>query len=245
LFEAVATGKVGFAILPIESSHAGTIQPILDRLAASELRIIGEYRYSEPLCLLALPGATVGSIREICSHPDLLAQAGEYIEKTFGDRVSLRIGGNSATCAAQLKESGAKESAVIAGPRAGRLYGLEILARDVAGTVFPPTTRYLMVSRDSVVPERYLEPKTSFAVTLRNSPGALFKAMACFAMRDININKVDTRPTKAADKSFRPWEYVLYVDVDGSPATDPAVARAVAQLEEFAVKVKVLGSYPR
>lgn len=244
LFDAVSARKVDHAIMPVESSHAGTIQPILDKLTATDkLHITGEYKYSEPLCLLGVQGSRIDGVREISSHPALLEQTKEYIERTFGDKVVLKLGGNSATCANSVKQAGKPDWAVIGGPRAAQIYGLQTLAENITGDA--PVTRYLLVSAEPAVPERHEEPKTSVAVTLRNTPGAFFKAIACFAMRDVNITKMDTRPAKAAEKSAHPWEYILHIDVDGAPSTDQGVARALDQLREFAVAVKVLGSYQK
>lgn len=239
LFEAVAAGNVDHAILPFESSLVGTLQPTLDALAASNLHITGEYVYSEQLCLCGLPGTSV--VKEVWSHPSLLEQAKGYLNETFHDTVTLRMGSNSAICAQQLKNV---HTAVVCGARAAKLHGLQIIAKDLCGDE-PAITRYVLVSAQAIVPERHMEPKTTFAVTLKNTPGAFFKAASCFALRDINITKLDTRPTKAAMRASRPWEYVLYIDVDGSPATDKKVANAAAQLEEFALKVRTLGSYPK
>ncbi|KAJ1984217.1 hypothetical protein H4R33_004459 [Dimargaris cristalligena] len=109
-------------------------------------------------------------------------------------------------------------------------------------------TRYALVSPQPVEPERHQDPKTSLAITVANRSGSLFKVLGCFALRDINVCKLESRPSRRSSRRSRlsaPWEYVIYVDVDGSENIDDPVRHAIANLREFADKVQVLGCYPR
>ncbi|RKO87866.1 Prephenate dehydratase-domain-containing protein [Blyttiomyces helicus] len=191
--------------------------------------------------LVALPGTTLDQITEIRSHPYVLDQCRTFLS-TLGS-VSLAQAQDTAGSAKGIKEGGLKTTAAIAGARAAELYNLTILKsgiEDDSNTV----TRYVLLSTKAVVPERHLNPVTSVSLVLKNQPGAIHKATAAFALRGLNISKIESRPTSRSITVAKPWEYVIYIDVDGSTA-DAAVANAIANLHEFAIKVRVLGSYPR
>lgn len=108
------------------------------------------------------------------------------------------------------------------------------------------STRYYLLGRKPVVPESHTEPRTAFVVALRNQPGTLFKALSCFALRDINVSKFESRPSlrSGAVGGSRPWQYHMFIEVDGSIA-DQALKNAHKNLEEFSQSVRLLGSFPR
>ncbi|KAJ3288164.1 hypothetical protein HK104_008313 [Borealophlyctis nickersoniae] len=244
LFEAVKNGSVDYGIIPIENSSVGTFYANYDLLRQHDLSIVGEYEYHEKHCLLALPGVKLEDLTEIRSHPYAIDQCRRFLTST-GPKRTVAQATDTAGSAADIKAKGLKTAAAIAGARAAKLYDLAILQsgiEDDANTV----TRYVLIKPAPLAtpPERHLEPRTSVCVLVQNRVGAFHKVVAAFALRDINIHKLESRPSTRSIQKSKPWEYFLYIDVDGS-TSDPPVANALTNLKEFATEVAVLGSYPR
>ncbi|KAJ1926178.1 hypothetical protein IWQ60_004018 [Tieghemiomyces parasiticus] len=138
--------------------------------------------------------------------------------------------------------------AAIASRSAAALYDLQVLIDSVVPEPHSSQTRYVLVAQSPVHPEPHQTPKTSLAITVANRAGSLYKVLACFALRDVNVCKLESRPSRRSTGRSRlstPWEYTLYLDVDGSATVDEPVRCAINHLREFAERVQVLGSYPR
>jgi len=272
LFNGLQNDAVEYALVPIENSHSGTLHNVYDLLTKNaQIFITGEYIYHEQHCLLALPSVKLEDIQEVRSHPHVLEQCEEYLTK-LGSKVSKSQAEDTAGSASYIQANQLKNVAAIAGKRAAQIYGLEILASEIEDDK-NCSTRYLLLSKKAVIPERHANPKTSFVIALKNAPGHLYKALSCFALRyqkihinfvrsqnktknihiefsyqrDINVSKLESRPSARAGSLFttsRPWEYLMYVDIEGSIGDTP-VKNAVKNLEEFVTSVRMLGSYPR
>ena len=135
-----------------------------------------------------------------------------------------------------LKESGARDTAAVASRRAAEIHGMQILEEGIEDN--PENyTRFLSISPAPVQPTA--QAKTSIVFTLRNQPGALFKALSVFALRDIDLTKIESRPLAG-----KPWEYLFYIDFFGAIGDD-TVKRALDHLGEYALMLRVLGTYPR
>ncbi|KAI8811182.1 prephenate dehydratase [Cladochytrium replicatum] len=243
VFRAVQNGECGYGLVPIENSSTGTFHFNLDQLHQFSLHVVGEICHHDNHTLLALPGVKLEDVKEVISHPYALDQCRKYLSSLDSSKVSIQQAGDTAGSAALISSKKLQHSAAIASESCAKLYGLDILAREIEDDK-QVITRYVLVSREPVTPQRYLDPKTSIMVLMKNQIGAFYKALSVFALREINVVKIESRPSTRSINLQRPWEYVLYIDIDGSTSDFP-VANAIKNLEEFALTVKVLGCYPR
>jgi prephenate dehydratase len=234
VFTAVEGGKCDCGILPIENSLAGSIHRNYDLLLEHSLHIVGEYLLRVHHCLIALPGATLEDIHKVVSHPQALAQCDRYLRSLPG--VTSEAVYDTAGSVRLIREQGDPQVAAIASSRAAAVYGLPILVEGIEDHS-ANYTRFLVVAPQ---PADYNgEAKTSIVFTLRNLPGALYKALSAFALRDIDLHKIESRPLVG-----QPWEYLFYIDFAGH-VSDVACVRALDHLREMALFLRVLGSYPR
>jgi prephenate dehydratase len=233
VFAAVTSGACEFGLIPIENSLAGSIHQNYDLLLRHDLHIVGEYFLRVRHCLIGFPGVEMGEIRRVISHPQALGQCAGTLR---GLGVKTEPVYDTAGGVKLLKESGERRTAAIASKRAAEIYGMQILQEGIEDN--PENyTRFLSISPAAVQPAA--EAKTSIVFTLRNQPGALFKALSVFALRDIDLTKIESRPLAG-----KPWEYLFYIDFVGAANVDPA-RRALDHLGEYALMLRVLGSYPR
>ena len=233
VFETVNAGACESAMIPIENSLAGSIHQNYDLLLRNELQIVGEHFLRVRHCLIAIPGVDLRDILKAISHPQALGQCAGYL-RSHGIQAEQAY--DTAGSVKLLKESGARDTAAIASRRAAELNGMQILAEGIEDN--PENfTRFLAIQRE---PQAFRgEAKTSIVFTLKNLPGALFKAMSVFALRDIDLTKIESRPLQGS-----PWEYLFYIDFVGATQED-TVRRSLDHLREYATMLRVLGSYPR
>ncbi|KAJ2998375.1 hypothetical protein HDV02_004590 [Globomyces sp. JEL0801] len=235
--EAVKNGSIDLGIVPIENSIAGTFFGVLDLLSKYDLHIVGEYEHEEKQCLVGWSGATLSSLVEIHSHPYAFDQCRPFLGTLTGKKLVQSL--DTAFSCKHIQESKSNTVAAIASERAAKMYGLQVL--EVIGS--PAVTRYALVSKTPITPERHLLPRTSLEVVLKNQIGAFAKAITVFSHRDINISKIESRPSSRSIRLQKPWEYSVYIDVDCG-TSDDRMGKAIANLQEFG-QVRVLGSYPR
>ncbi|MDR3575427.1 MAG: prephenate dehydratase [Anaerolineaceae bacterium] len=234
VFTAVESGDCDAGMVPIENSLAGSIHENYDRLVKHTLWVVGEHFLRVRHCLIALPGVNLSEIRRVISHPQALAQCDGYLaalknvtsEPVYDTAGSVKI----------VKEQGDRSVAAIASQRAAVLYGMQILKEGIEDNS-ANHTRFLIISQQPA--PAGVNYKTSIVFSLRNQPGSLFKAMSVFALRDIDLTKIESRPLVGT-----PWDYLFYIDFAGCSADDN-ISRALNHLNEYATMMRILGSYPR
>lgn len=248
-FDAVEHWLVDRAVLPIENSLGGSIHRNYDLLLRHNLHIVGEVKYAVRHCLLANHGVKKEDLKRVLSHPQALAQCETMLAKLGVVRESVDDTAGAANFIATRK---LQDAGAVASSLAAEIYGLDILARDIQDDS-DNITRFLMLAREPIIPVIDRPFKTSIVFSLEEGPGVLFKALAVFALRDINLTKIESRPRKnkplritddGSNGPLKYFDYLFYVDFEASMASHNA-QNALRHLKEFATFLKVLGSYPR
>ena len=232
VFAAVRDGKVAYGIVPIENSIGGSIHRNYDLLVSHELPIQAEIELPVVHQLLALPGATIERLRRVYSHPQALAQCERFLRTLKG--IDIIATYDTAGSAKMVADQGLADAAAIASARAGEVFGLTALALSIQD-FDDNVTRFLVIGSQ---PFQHVAPdKTSIVFSLPNEPGSLFKALSAFALRGVDLTKLESRPIPG-----RPWEYLFYVDL-AAARDEVTCGRALVHLAEFAPMLRTLGSY--
>ena len=238
VFQAVAQGKAQYAVVPIENTLYGSVHENYDHLLKFDVEICGETTLRISHNLIARPGASFSQIRRAFSHPVALDQCRRFFEENR--QIQPVPFYDTAGSVKMLLATEEADAAAIASESAADYYGGQVLTRAIEDNT-DNFTRFFLLSKQPANTIKALmdegSPKTSLAFITSNSAGALFKALACFALRDLNLTKLESRPLR--DK---PWEYLFYVDIAGSISETP-LTKAVANLEEITSFLKILGSY--
>jgi prephenate dehydratase len=233
VFDAVKGGPAGYGVLPIENSIGGSIHRNFDLLLEHHLPIVGEIELPVVHHLLALPGCTMERVRRIYSHPQALAQCDRFLRTLKGVEVIATY--DTAGSAKLIADEKMDDAAAIASARAAEVFGLAPIRSSIQDYEHN-VTRFLVIGNrplSDAAPD-----KTTIVFTLANEPGALFKALSVFALRGIDLTKLESRPIPG-----RKWEYLFYADL-ASPRDALPCARALTHLAEFAPMLRILGSYP-
>jgi prephenate dehydratase len=235
VFRALEEGRATHAVIPIENTLHGSILENYDHLLKHDLHITGETSVRISHQLIAMPGVNFPNIKRVFSHPVALNQCRRFFEKNpHIEAVSYY---DTAGSVKMLKRERPADAAAIASQGAADIYRGVVLRRNIEDNC-QNFTRFFLLTKQTPQPRRGGAGwKTSVVFATPNVPGALFKAMACFALRDLNLSKVESRPLPG-----KPWEYLFYVDLLGSTHDKP-VQSALANLNELAPMVRVLGSY--
>ena len=240
MFAAVLRGDADCCIAPIENSLAGSIHRNYDLILDSNLRILGETNLRIVHNLLGARTASIGALKRVYSHPVALAQCGRFLrEHPHVEPVPVH---DTAGAVRMVMERGYDDEAAIASDRAAEIYGAATLAAGIEDHAQNFTRFFLAAPHDAALrpvadgqPRRW---KTSLLLRVANKPGALFRALGAFALREIDLAKIESRPIEG-----RPWEYGFYLDVIGNAEEDP-LAGALENLRGVAELVRVLGTYP-
>lgn len=232
VFDRVNQGRVAAALIPIENSLAGPVAQHLDLLLAREAFVEREFRLRIRHNLIAAPGVKLRDVKRVLSHPIALEQCREFFRRHRQTRAESFY--DTAGSVQHVIREKLRDTAAIAGSRAAAVYGGRILQRGLEDDK-QNFTRFFLVRRTGR--RQRGANKTSIAFALKNAPGALFKALSVFALRDIDLSKIESRPLRG-----RPFEYVFFLDY--LRGDDEAAQKALAHLGEIAEFVKVLGIYP-
>ncbi len=234
VFKLVSKRKADAGIVPIENSLQGSVLENYDHLQHFHVCIIGEVKLRIVHHLMANRGATLRTIRTVYSHPQALGQCGSFLRRLR----NVECISYYDTAGAAKFVSGKKpfKAAAIASAEAAKAYGLKILARSVENNR-KNYTRFLLLARSPV--STSVRAKTSIIFAVKNIPGSLYWALRAFALRRINLHKIESRPVIG-----KPWKYFFYLDCDGSVDDGPC-AEAIKDLRKIGTYVKVLGSYPQ
>jgi prephenate dehydratase len=253
VFDRVENGSVGAAVIPIENSLAGTVAEHADLLVVRDVFIQAEFLLRIVHNVIAAPGVKLGAVRKAFSHPVALDQCRDFFQ--HHPNVEPVPFYDTAGSVKHVVAEYLSDSAAIAGRHAAREYSGKILQAGIEddkknftrfllirkATRSASSTRQKKKSSNSASLHQRLIPaganKTSIAFKVKNVPGALFKSLSVFALRDISLSKIESRPMRG-----RPWEYVFYVDF--LRGDDEAARNALRHLGEVAEFVKVLGIYP-
>ena len=251
-FEALAVGAVDCAVLPVENSSAGVVQEVSDLLwELPGLRVVREHIQPVQHCLLGWPGP----VERALSHPQALAQCNRYLHSRQIKPVAFHDTAGAARAVAEQRQPG---TAAIASRAAAARYGLYVLAESIQDDS-ENRTRFVVVERGTPArPREFPSPrlregaphtvgspgtaaKCSLAFVAAHRPGSLAHALDCFARRNVNLTRLDSRPMLG-----RPFEYRFYLDfsINGEAGAPAAAEAALNDLEEASAEIRLFGTYP-
>ncbi|NLX36953.1 MAG: prephenate dehydratase [Chloroflexi bacterium] len=234
VFAGVESGLYDQGVVPVENSLAGSIHRNYDLLLQHKLYIIAEHTLRISHCLIAHPGVSLSEITQVYSHPQGLAQCEQSLAR-LGE-VQRIAAHDTAGSVRLVRDEGWRHAAAIASKHAAQIYGMQVLIEQFEDDK-SNYTRFIAIAREPVQPTG--EAKTAIAFAGINQPGLLFRCLSAFALRDIDLCKIESRPMRGV-----PWEYIFFVEFAGS-ISEERCRRALGHLEEMATFVRVLGSFPR
>src|SRR3954469_1737860 len=242
VFKSLKERRTIGAVVPIENTLAGSVHENYDHLQNFELPIVAETSVRIVHNLIAPQGVPFSKIRRVFSHPVALNQCLDFFARNPQiERIPFY---DTAGSVKMIIEKGLSDAAAIASSVAAEIYGGRILKRSIESdrqnfTRFFLLRRAEFAEKNPVRAAKNVAWKTSLVFGTRNTPGALFRALSAFALRDLSLTKIESRPLRG-----RPWEYLFYLDFLGR-VDSPNVQNALNHLRELADYLRVLGCYPK
>ncbi len=233
VFSKVESGEATHGVVPVENSTEGAINNTQDCLVDSSLTIVGEELVLIRHNLLARSQLPLDKIKKVASHKQSLAQCRNWLAQNLPEVEQYECVSNAQAAKLALEEEG---TVAIAGVLAANTYGLEILQEDIQDQQHN-STRFLVLSHGETEPSG--SDKTSLIVYMEHKPGALLRTLEPFEKLGVNLNKIETRPSKK-----KAWAYVFFIDFDGH-CGDANIQKLFGELDDRTIEIKVLGSYPR
>ncbi len=231
VFQEVEAKNADFGVVPVENSGQGTIQSTLDMFLTSNLKICGEVELRVHQHLLSRTGR-MEDIERVYGHPQSLAQCKTWLRQNLPNAEKLPMVSN-AEAAKRARNS--DDAAAIAGESAALVYGLNIVAGPIEDRP-DNTTRFLVLGRELFTPSGH--DRTSLLVFVKDQPGALFNVLRPLAEQGLSMNRIESRPAHSGK-----WQYAFFIDFNGH-VDDPGVRQALKEVDQFASRVTILGSYP-
>jgi chorismate mutase/prephenate dehydratase len=232
VFQEVEAGNADFGVVPVENSGQGTIQVTLDMFLTSGVKICGEVELRVHQFLLSRSGR-IEDIERIYAHPQSFAQTSGWLRANLPKIEKIPVSSNAEGA---RRARNADDAAAIGGESAGHVYGLKKVIMKPIEDHADNTTRFLVIGRQIFPTSGH--DRTSVLVFIKDQPGALFNVLSPFARHGISMNRIESRPSHQAK-----WEYGFFIDLAGH-VEDEAMKQALAELDEHASEIKVLGSYP-
>ena len=233
VIETLLSGMCDYAVVPIENSIEGSVNEVYDLLLQTNLYIVGETYQRINHCLITIKGNDLGSLREFYSHPQALAQCRHYLNEKKLATIPVY---DTAGAVKMIKEGQNRRAAAIASKRAAEIYGMEILDVGIEDRK-SNFTRFYVLSRQPANTKPTGNDGTSIIFSVKHAPGSLVNILSEFARREINLTKIESRPTKET-----PWEYNFFTDFEGH-VLDSKIRDVLKVIEPKTAFVKVLGSY--
>jgi prephenate dehydratase len=233
VFMKVKNGEVDLGVIPVENSLTGIIFETYDLLLKYSLTIVGEINLQINHHLIANKNYRLNEIKKVYSHPQALSQCSHFL-KTLKNAEPVPAY-DTAGSALVSKNNGEENSAIIASRVAAETYGLKILKSNIQNNK-ENFTRFLAISK-AKIEKKLIKPKTSICFELKSIPGALFKALSVFALREIDLLKIESRPIP-----HKPFQYMFYTDLYGS-LDNRIIKLALNHLAEISISITKFGSY--
>lgn len=242
VFDALVAGDLDYAVIPMENTLHGSVYENYDNLLRYECRIHGETTIRICHNLMAPPGLSFRKITRVYSHPVALNQCLDFFRDN--PQISKEIHYDTAGSARMVMTDRPEGAAAIASASAAEIYGAKILKRGIEDDQQNFTRFFLLARGGEAAPTRSQKDrdtvwKTSIVFSVANQSGSLFRSVAAFALRDLSLTKISSRPLRG-----KPFDYLFYLDVLGH-LEDPAMTNALRHLNELADMMKVLGCYPK
>jgi prephenate dehydratase len=239
-FRSLVSGRAAAAVIPIENTLAGSVHENYDHLLRFDVRIVGETNVRIVHNLIARPGVGMRDIQRVYSHPVALNQCLKFFARY--PRIRPVPFYDTAGSVKMIMADGLTDAAAIASEVAASTYSAHILKAGIEDDRRNFTRFFRLERAGGKAAAAASGPKkkwkTSLVFATKNKPGALFRGLSAFALRDVNLTKIESRPLRG-----KPWEYLFYLDFDGRE-DDPDIANALRHLGELADFLRVLGSYP-
>lgn len=228
---ALNNGDADYGVLPIENSSAGNVEGNYDILLKNDVCIVGEIIVPIEHALIGMPGTKKEELQVVYSHPQGLMQCRDYLENMKVKGVSV---GNTALAAKKIMEEADRTHGAIASERAAKLYGLEIMERNI-NDVGNNATRFFVISKKRQYTKH--ANKVSISFSLPHESGTLYNALSHLIFNDLSMTNIESVPLRG-----REWEYRFFIDVTGN-LKDPAVKNALRGIREEAADFKILGNF--
>ncbi|MCF8261603.1 MAG: prephenate dehydratase [Melioribacteraceae bacterium] len=231
----VENGEADYAMLPIENTTSGGINEVYDLLLHTTLAIVGEERYEVNHCLVGTTEIKIQNIEKVYAHYQAAAQCNKFIDNM--NSVALEYFADTAMSVRKVKEMSNPKLVAIASEDAAELYGMKILAKNIANQT-NNYTRFLVCARKPIAVDTRVPCKTSLVFATSHKAGSLVDALTVFRKNNLNMTKLESRPILG-----NPWEEMFYLDFEGNYQVE-AIKQTLRELEDHTRFLKVLGSYP-